>query len=134
MADMTTATTHRTATPIPGFDVERIRADFPILFREIYGRPLVYLDSAASAQKPRSVIEAMDHFQRFDYANVHRGIHYLSNTSTQKYEEAREIGWTDEQLLEAIAFVALEGFTAMVNVAGDVPVDGSTEANRLLAA
>ena len=50
------------------------------------------------------------------------------------HEEAREIGWTDEQLLEAIAFVALEGFTAMVNVAGDVPVDGSTEANRLLAA
>jgi cysteine desulfurase/selenocysteine lyase len=75
----------------PGFDVDRIRADFPILFREIYGKPLVYLDSAASAQKPRQVIEAMDHFQRFDYANVHRGIHYLSNTATQKYEEAREI-------------------------------------------
>lgn len=50
------------------------------------------------------------------------------------HEEARELGWTDEQLLEAIAFVALEGFTAMVNVAGDVPVDGSTEATRLLAA
>ena len=50
------------------------------------------------------------------------------------HEEAREIGWTDEQLLEAIAFVALEGFTAMVNVAGDVPVDGSTERDRLLAA
>jgi len=74
----------------PGFDVDRIRADFPILFRDIYGKPLVYLDSAASAQKPRQVIEAMDHFQRFDYANVHRGIHYLSNTATQKYEEARE--------------------------------------------
>jgi cysteine desulfurase/selenocysteine lyase len=74
-----------------GFDVDRIRADFPILFRDIYGKPLVYLDSAASAQKPRQVIEAMDHFQRFDYANVHRGIHYLSNTATQKYEEAREI-------------------------------------------
>jgi cysteine desulfurase/selenocysteine lyase len=74
-----------------GFDVERIRADFPILFRDIYGKPLVYLDSAASAQKPRQVIEAMDHFQRFDYANVHRGIHYLSNTATQKYEDAREI-------------------------------------------
>ena len=79
-----------TAAPVAGFDVERIRADFPILFREIYGRPLVYLDSAASAQKPRSVLDAMDHLQRFDYANVHRGIHYLSNASTQKYEEARE--------------------------------------------
>lgn len=73
------------------FDVERVRADFPILFRDIYGKPLVYLDSAASAQKPRQVIEAMDHFQRFEYANVHRGIHFLSNAATQKYEEAREI-------------------------------------------
>jgi cysteine desulfurase/selenocysteine lyase len=72
------------------FEVERIRADFPILFREVYGKPLVYLDSAASAQKPQSVIEAMDHALRFEYANVHRGIHYLSNTATQKYEEARE--------------------------------------------
>ena len=80
-----------TAERRPDFDVERIRADFPILFRDIYGKPLVYLDSAASAQKPRQVIEAMDHFQRFDYANVHRGIHYLSNTATQKYEDAREI-------------------------------------------
>jgi cysteine desulfurase/selenocysteine lyase len=72
------------------FEVERIRADFPILFREVYGKPLVYLDSAASAQKPQSVIEAMDHALRFEYANVHRGIHYLSNSATQKYEEARE--------------------------------------------
>ncbi|MCL4764761.1 MAG: cysteine desulfurase [Hyphomicrobiaceae bacterium] len=72
------------------FDVERYRADFPILFREVYGKPLVYLDSAASAQKPRSVIEAMDHALRFEYANVHRGIHLLSNTATQKYEDARE--------------------------------------------
>jgi cysteine desulfurase/selenocysteine lyase len=72
------------------FEVERIRADFPILYREIYGKPLVYLDSAASAQKPRQVIEAMDHALRFEYANVHRGIHYLSNTATQKFEDARE--------------------------------------------
>ncbi|HEX7073093.1 MAG TPA: cysteine desulfurase [Hyphomicrobiaceae bacterium] len=72
------------------FDVERYRADFPILFREVYGKPLVYLDSAASAQKPLSVIEAMDHTLRFEYANVHRGIHLLSNTATQKYEDARE--------------------------------------------
>ncbi len=72
------------------FDVERYRSDFPILFREIYGKPLVYLDSAASAQKPRSVIEAMDHALRFEYANVHRGIHLLSNTATQRYEDARE--------------------------------------------
>ncbi len=72
------------------FDVERYRADFPILFREIYGRPLVYLDSGASAQKPKQVLEAMDQLLRYDYANVHRGIHYLSNTATQHYEDARE--------------------------------------------
>ena len=73
------------------YDVERIRADFPILYREVYGKPLVYLDNAASTQKPRSVIETMDHIYRFEYANVHRGLHYLSNTATQRFEDAREI-------------------------------------------
>ncbi|MFM9942035.1 MAG: cysteine desulfurase [Hyphomicrobiaceae bacterium] len=73
------------------FDVEQIRADFPILFREIYGKPLVYLDNGASAQKPRSVIESMEHAYRFEYANVHRGLHYLSNAATAKFEEARAI-------------------------------------------
>ncbi len=72
------------------FDVERIRTDFPILFREVYGKPLVYLDNGASAQKPREVLEAMDHAYRFDYANVHRGLHYLSNQATSQFEEARE--------------------------------------------
>src|SRR5690606_20112364 len=85
----------QTAAPKPTtagtqFEVERYRADFPIPFREIYGKPLVYLDSAASAQKPLPVIEAMDHTLRFEYANVHRGIHLLSNTATQRYEDARE--------------------------------------------
>ena len=84
-----TAATERSATT-RRFDVERYRADFPILFREVYGKPLVYLDSAASAQKPLPVIEAMDHALRFEYANVHRGIHLLSNAATQKYEDARE--------------------------------------------
>ncbi len=72
------------------FDAARARLDFPILAREVNGRPLVYLDSAASAQKPSAVIEAMDYALRAEYANVHRGIHYLSNTATQKYEDARE--------------------------------------------
>jgi cysteine desulfurase/selenocysteine lyase len=72
------------------YDVERVRADFPILFREVYGKPLVYLDNGASAQKPLAVLEAMDHAWRHEYANVHRGLHYLSNTATQKFEDARE--------------------------------------------
>ena len=92
---MTTATRKKadqsaTGSTVP-YDVERIRTDFPSLYREIYGKPLVYLDNGASAQKPLSVLEAMDHAYRFEYANVHRGLHYLSNTATQKFEEAREI-------------------------------------------
>ena len=72
------------------YDVERIRADFPILYREVHGKPLVYLDSGASAQKPRCVLEAMDHAYRFEYANVHRGLHHLSNVATDHFEAARE--------------------------------------------
>jgi cysteine desulfurase/selenocysteine lyase len=78
------------AEPAPAYDVERIRTDFPILFREVYGKPLVYLDNGASAQKPLPVLEAMDHAYRFEYANVHRGLHYLSNRATARFEEARE--------------------------------------------
>ncbi len=72
------------------YDVEKIRTDFPILSREVYGKPLVYLDNGASAQKPRPVLDAMDHAYRMEYANVHRGLHFLSNAATAKYEEARE--------------------------------------------
>lgn len=71
------------------YDVNRIRADFPILAREVNGRPLVYLDNGASAQKPRCVIDAMTQFYEQDYANVHRGLHYLSNVATEKYESVR---------------------------------------------
>src|ERR1700739_4016720 len=71
------------------FDVERIRADFPILSRKVHGRPLVYLDSAASAQKPRAVIDTMSRFMEEDYANIHRGVHFLSQRATEAYESAR---------------------------------------------
>jgi cysteine desulfurase/selenocysteine lyase len=87
---VTPAATILEPAPVATFDVKRIRADFPILHREVYGKPLVYLDSAASAQKPKAVIEAMDAAMRFEYANVHRGIHYLSNLATQHFEDARE--------------------------------------------
>ena len=71
------------------FDVERIRADFPILTKQIYGRPLVYLDNGASAQKPRAVIDTMREVMENDYANIHRGVHYLSQHLTDRYEAAR---------------------------------------------
>jgi cysteine desulfurase/selenocysteine lyase len=72
------------------FDVTRIRADFPILAREVYGKPLVYLDNAASAQKPKPVLDAMMKSMTEEYANVHRGLHFLSNAATQAFEDARE--------------------------------------------
>ncbi len=72
------------------FDVESVRKDFPILSTHVYDKPLVYLDSAASAQKPTVVIDAMRDVMEHEYANVHRGLHYLSNVATQRFEEARE--------------------------------------------
>lgn len=72
------------------FDVEKIRADFPILGRSVHGKPLVYLDSGATAQKPLRVIEEVDRLHRELNANVHRGVHFLSEESTKFYEEARE--------------------------------------------
>ena len=72
------------------FDVEKVRAEFPILARQVNGKPLIYLDSAASAQKPRAVIEAMGEAMGGAYANVHRGIHTLANETTEAYEKARE--------------------------------------------
>ncbi len=72
------------------FDVNSAREQFPILRREVNGRPLVYLDSAASAQKPRAVIEAMTRAMEHSYANVHRGLHTLANETTEAYEKARE--------------------------------------------
>jgi cysteine desulfurase/selenocysteine lyase len=71
------------------YDVEQIRADFPILSRQVNGRPLVYLDNGASAQKPQVVIDAMTRAYSQEYANVHRGLHYLSTVATEKYEAVR---------------------------------------------
>jgi cysteine desulfurase/selenocysteine lyase len=72
------------------YDVEAIRREFPILSQQVYGKPLVYLDSAASAQKPRAVIDAMVRVMETGYANVHRGLHYMANAATEAFEGARE--------------------------------------------
>ncbi|OGT81986.1 MAG: cysteine sulfinate desulfinase [Gammaproteobacteria bacterium RIFCSPLOWO2_02_FULL_52_10] len=74
----------------PAFDVEAIRADFPILSRRVHGKPLVYLDNAATTQKPVQVIEAIDHYYRHYNANIHRGVHTLSAEATAAYEAARQ--------------------------------------------
>ena len=74
---------------LSGYDVDAVRRDFPILAEQIYGKPLVFLDSAASAQKPRAVIDAVMHCYEAEYANIHRGVYYLSMKATDAYEEAR---------------------------------------------
>jgi cysteine desulfurase/selenocysteine lyase len=73
------------------YDVEKIRADFPILKRQVNGKPLVYLDNGASAQKPQVVIDAVTRGYAEEYANVHRGLHFLSNLATEKYESTRSV-------------------------------------------
>jgi len=114
----------------PIYDLAKIRADFPILAERPYGKPLVYLDNAASAQKPRQVISRVTHAFEHEYANVHRGLHYLANVATDAYEAAREkvraflnAGSTDEIIFtrgatEAFNLVASSFGQAHIN-AGD---------------
>src|SRR5437867_8225253 len=98
------------------FNVEQVRAEFPIHSREVNGHPLVYLDSAASAQKPRAVIGAMARAMETSYANVHRGVHTLANETTEAYEAAREKvrGLINAASAEEIVFT--KGATEAVNL------------------
>ncbi len=99
-----------------GLDVARIRAEFPILHQQVRGKPLVYLDNAATTQKPRSVIEALDHYYRFDNANIHRGVHTLSERATVAYEKARETirGFINARSTKEVIFV--RGATEAINL------------------
>ncbi len=98
------------------FDVEAIRRDFPILDQRINGKPLVYLDNAASSQRPRQVIEAISHYYEHDHANVHRGVHALSQRATDAYEGARDVirGFINARDTKEIVFV--RGTTEAVNL------------------
>ncbi|HKB72322.1 MAG TPA: cysteine desulfurase [Thermoanaerobaculia bacterium] len=78
-----------TAARPAGFDVEQIRLEFPILHQKVHGKPLVYLDNAATTQKPRAVIDATTHYYETDNSNIHRGVHALSERATKLYEDAR---------------------------------------------
>jgi len=99
-----------------GYDVERVRRAFPILAQRIYGKPLVYLDSAATSQKPQAVIDAMSRFFLEENANVHRGVHYLSVRATEAYEQARAKvqRFLNAEQVEEIVFV--RGTTEAVNL------------------
>jgi len=102
--------------PIPGFDPLTARKDFEILSRRVYGKPLAYLDNAASAQKPRPVLDTMYDFASGEYANVHRGVHYLSAVATERYEAARETvcGFLNAAHTDEIIFT--KGGTEAINL------------------
>lgn len=107
------------AKPVPAFDAESLRAEFPILSREVNGRPLVYLDNAASAQKPEAVIEAVADVWRHSYANVHRGLHTLANEATEAFEATRGkvAGLLGATSREQIVFT--KGATEAINLVAD---------------
>jgi len=98
------------------FDVEAIRAEFPVLHQEVYGRPLVYLDNAATTQKPHVVIEAIRNYYEQDNANVHRGVHALSERATTAYEGAREKLRTLLNAVSTKEIVFTRGTTESINL------------------
>ncbi|MGB3134895.1 MAG: cysteine desulfurase [Candidatus Macondimonas sp.] len=98
------------------FDVARVRRDFPILDQAIHGRPLVYLDNAATAQKPRAVLEAMDHYYRESNANVHRGVHTLSERATALYEGGRDRARAFLNAREREEIIFVRGTTEAINL------------------
>jgi cysteine desulfurase / selenocysteine lyase len=100
----------------PAFDAARVRADFPILAREINGGPLVYLDSAASSQRPQAVLRAVEHYETTLHANVHRGVHSLSQWATEAYENAREIVRRHLHARSTREIVFVRGTTEAINL------------------
>ncbi|QFU16367.1 cysteine desulfurase [Microvirga thermotolerans] len=105
--------------PVKPYDVEAVRAQFPILSSEVYGKPLVYLDNAASAQKPRAVIDAMVDTMETAYANVHRGLHFMANAATESFERARETVRTFLNAESADEIVFTKSATEAYNLVAD---------------
>jgi cysteine desulfurase / selenocysteine lyase len=97
-------------------DVERIRADFPILDMEVRGKPLVYLDNAATSQKPRSVIDALTHYYEAENGNIHRGVHYLSEKATEQYDLTRETARRFFNARHAHELIFTRGSTEGINL------------------
>jgi cysteine desulfurase/selenocysteine lyase len=122
---------NRPAPATGRFDVERVRADFPILHQKVHGHPLVYLDNAATSQKPRAVIDAITRYYEGSNANVHRGVHFLSENATEEYEAAR---LTVQEFLNAahsreIVFVrgTTEGINLVAQTFGRAQVQAGDE-------
>src|ERR1041384_2174371 len=102
--------------PITVFDVHRVRRDFPILGQAIHGKPLVYLDNAATTQKPKAVIDAMVRSYSEDNANIHRGVHLLSERATQAYEESRSKVQKFLNAAHAREIIFVRGTTEAINL------------------
>jgi cysteine desulfurase / selenocysteine lyase len=103
------------AGPRP-YDVEKVRQDFPVLHQQIHGKPLVYLDNAATTQKPLAVIEAIENYYRRDNSNVHRGVHALSERATEDYEKARVAAQRFINAPESREIIFLRGTTEAINL------------------
>ena len=116
------------------FDVERVRADFPILGETVYGKPLVYFDNAASAQKPRQVIEAMSEAYERYYSNVHRGVHHMSQRSTEAFEAGREklAAHLNAASSEAINLVAASYGRAFLQAGDEVVISAMEHHSNLV--
>ena len=123
--------TRPSAATAAGLDVTRVRADFPALDQQVHGRPLVYLDNAATTQKPRKVIDAIAHYYESDNANVHRGVHTLSERATQAYEAARETvrAFINAASTREVIFTrnATESINLVARAWGDVTVHAGDE-------
>ena len=113
---MMTAEKEQKKTSAAAFDVETIRRDFPILSIQVHGKPLVYLDNAATTQKPLAVLDAIDRYYRQENANVHRGVHALSELATKKYEDARETIRTFINAASAKEIIFTRGATESINL------------------
>lgn len=98
------------------FDVHKIRKDFPILHQKVHGKPLVYLDNAATTQKPLAVIEAIEHYYRTDNANIHRGVHTLSERATEAYESVRESARKFLNAADTKEIIFVRGTTEAINL------------------
>jgi cysteine desulfurase/selenocysteine lyase len=116
---------------VAGYDVEKVRRDFPILHQKVHGHPLVYLDNAATSQKPRAVIDAISHYYERGNANIHRGVHYLSEHATTEHEAARRTvqGFLNAADKREIIFVrsATEGINLVAQTYGREHVQAGDE-------
>ena len=119
---------HSPDVVVSGFDVERLRSDFPILRERVHGKPLVYLDNAATSQKPETVINAIANYYRHDNANIHRGVHLLSQRGTDDYEAARGAVQRFLNARESREIIFVRGATEAINLVAQTY--GRTHVNR----